>query len=1017
MALKFGTSGVRGLVTEMTDEECFLYTTAFARYLKSRAPVESVALSGDFRSSTPGILEAVAAALEQEGIAVDFAGFMPTPAVVAYAMARGRASIMVTGSHIPDDRNGIKFNLPWGEVLKVDEARISAAYAELKTAGHSMTVPPADLGPANPEVEQEFVARFTDFFPAGALAGKKIVVYQHSAVIRDMIPEILTRLGAEVVTVGRSDTFVPVDTEAVANPGQLASWVSEHEADALVSADGDSDRPLVVDESGKMVRGDVLGILTASYLGADAVCAPVSCNTALEKCGRFESVTRTRIGSPYVIAGMNEALQNSFARIVGYEANGGFLTASDLRHQDTGKILPALPTRDCALPILAVLHDSASRDLSLSALVAKLPPRFTCSGLIREFPTRTSKEIVSRFRTIGNELVPLFVEPTFGPVETWDFTDGVRMTFTFGNIVHMRPSGNAPEFRIYTESDDEKSAKLINDLALEIVRDGVRPAVEKQLSPTATQQLANVMAMNTAPAAGTGMDVVIVSTTSRHDEDYWQERLDATRGQICKEGAITVAVEEDWTGGAGNGLGTLYAVLKARAKCGRLHGVDLLEILSAGAAVGLYHTAGKGTRLAPLPASEGNNKPAVQLPGLLAVEDRTEALTILEATIKQTAIYAPSRKGRLSVFWGDQVFIPSRSATYTPTHHADIMVKLKTSPDDTGISPECVDPLTDEPLPLPDAATWEAEGLHRYGLIAIDSNHNATQVEKIDHATAKNLVKNAVIGVDNGLGVSIGSFSLSSELVMLLLDEFEPELFARQGKMDTDPHFWMPLTLDKETYLAIMASKGEDEEAAGEHYNRMERFRKKVLPASGLRGMLGAVDVGADCYWWDYGTISNFRSNLLKLVEAGPEADAARTFFGITDRRAGSTLAGGVDADGASCLLGSRVRSGTVRRSVLVGVSADELDVEDSVLIGTASSSLKARECLLYKVSGDGQLAPRTVRVDVPVGRSRTVTLETNLDRDGKADWSRQLPGNPYSYAELHEAVNSERERAEEPVS
>jgi len=1009
MALKFGTSGVRGLVTEMTDEECFLYTTAFVRYLKSRTPLDTVALSGDFRSSTPRILRAVAAAIEQEGINLDFAGFMPTPAVVAYAMARDWASIMVTGSHIPDDRNGIKFNMPWGEVLKTDEARISALHDELKAAGHTQTVPPVDLGPANPAVEQEFMARFTDYFPPNALAGKKIVVYQHSAVIRDMLPEMLSRLGAEVVTVGRSDTFVPVDTEAVANPGQLASWVSEHDADALVSADGDSDRPLVVDESGKVVRGDVLGVLTASYLEADSVSAPVSCNTALEKCGSFASVNRTRIGSPYVIEAMNEAKKGSFERIMGYEANGGFLTATNLRRLDPEKILTALPTRDCALPILAVLHAAASRGLSLSTLVGKLPPRFTCSGLIREFPTKISKEIVGRFRNLENDMVPLFVEPTFGPVETWDFTDGVRMTFAFGDIVHLRPSGNAPEFRIYTEADDENRAALINDMARAIVRDGVRPAIEDELSATATQQLANVVAMNTAPAAGTGMDVVIVSTTSRRDEEYWQARLDAMRGQICKSSAITLAVHEDWTGGAGNGLGTLYSVLQARSKCGRLYGIDLLEILSAGAAVGLYHTAGKGTRLAPLPASEGNNKPAVQLPGLLDIDGRTEALTILEATIKQTAIYAPSRKGRLSVFWGDQVFVPSKSASYTPTHHADIMVKLRTSRDE-------VRALPDQLLPLPDAAAWEREGLDRYGLIAIDSNNNAAQVEKVDHATAKNLVKSGVIGVDNGLGVSIGSFSMSAEMVMLLLDEFAPELFAREGKMDTDPHFWMPLTLDKKTYLAIMAGKGEDVDAATEHYDRMDRFKKRFSPIARQRGLFGAVDVGADCYWWDYGTLENFRTNLLKLVGTDAEAKAARTFFGINDRRVGSAVGDGVDADDSSCLLGSRVKTGKVRRSVLVGVSADNLDVEDSVLVGTASSSLEAQECLLYKVSADGQLAPRTVRAGVSLSNGRTVAMQTSLDRDGKADWSRRLPGNPYSYAELHETIGSEREKSKKAV-
>ena len=78
MTLKFGTSGVRGLVTEMTDRECYLYAKAFARYLKARASPTNVALAGDRRSSTPRIMRAVAFALREEGLAVAFCGKIAT---------------------------------------------------------------------------------------------------------------------------------------------------------------------------------------------------------------------------------------------------------------------------------------------------------------------------------------------------------------------------------------------------------------------------------------------------------------------------------------------------------------------------------------------------------------------------------------------------------------------------------------------------------------------------------------------------------------------------------------------------------------------------------------------------------------------------------------------------------------------------------------------------------------------------------------------------------------------------
>jgi phosphomannomutase len=508
MALKFGTSGVRGLVTEMTDRECYLYTKVFARYLKSKTPVTRVALAGDFRSSTPRIMRAVAFALREEGMHVDDCGLIPTPAVINYGIRNDEASIMVTGSHIPDDRNGIKFNMPWGEVLKDDEKEISGRYESLASAGREEPSPfgldgyfksgaagdeagaaggdgaPESTGTAHAAetagadtteesihaaARDAYIERYTKFFPPDCLKSLKIVFYQHSTVSREILPHVLETLGAEVVRVGFSKSFIALDTEAVEDPERLRAWVAEFGANALVSADGDGDRPLVVDETGEIIRGDVLGILVADFLGADSVSTPVSCNTAVEKCGRFASVSRTRIGSPYVIASMNEARGGGMKTIVGYEANGGFLTASEITDPSTGAALAALPTRDAALPIICILLASLRKKLTLSALVAELPPRFTMSGLLRGFPREQGKELVETFHARGEAYANELFSSAFGSVASIDFTDGARMTFASGDIVHLRPSGNAPEFRCYTEADSEQRADDNNKTALELV--------------------------------------------------------------------------------------------------------------------------------------------------------------------------------------------------------------------------------------------------------------------------------------------------------------------------------------------------------------------------------------------------------------------------------------------------------------------------------------------------------------------------------------------------------------------
>lgn len=481
MGLKFGTSGVRGLVTEMTDLECYLYCKAYAQYLKQTG-ASTVCVAGDFRSSTPRILKAVAFGIQEAGLTVDYVGFAPTPMLAVHSMAQEAGAVMVTGSHIPDDRNGIKFYMPAGEILKSDEQAISTTYAELKNKPvpdsfdkDGMLKASIELGPVNQAARENYIKRYTGFFPAECLRGLKIVCYQHSTVGRTILPAILETLGAEVQLVGWSDTFVPVDTEAISNPDELAAWVRQYKADALVSADGDCDRPLLVDEKGQIIRGDVLGILAASFLNADSISTPVSCNSAVELCGRFQQVARTQIGSPYVIASMNDAVAAGYSRVIGYEANGGFLAGTDIQLSECNGTLTALPTRDAVLPLLSVLFAAKGAGKPLSGLKDELPPRYTAGGIIREFPTEIGQKIVKVLSENGRETVNGLFAETFGPCAKIDLTDGCRMTFADGGVLHFRPSGNAPEFRIYTEYSTEADAVRNNELGRRFIIETLKP--------------------------------------------------------------------------------------------------------------------------------------------------------------------------------------------------------------------------------------------------------------------------------------------------------------------------------------------------------------------------------------------------------------------------------------------------------------------------------------------------------------------------------------------------------------
>lgn len=477
----FGTSGARGLATAMTDRVCHAYTLGFLQHLTriGDLPVQRtpVAVAGDFRPSTERVMTAVCRAIADAGHTPVNCGRVPSPAVALHGLAHRVPAIMVTGSHIPDDRNGIKFNKVAGEILKDDETAmrrevVTSDDALFQADGAFRVAPTAP--PVEPGAGRAYVRRYLDFFPADCLRGFRVGVYQHSAVGRDVIAEIFRGLGAEVTELGRSEKFIPVDTEAI-RPEDVAlarEWAASGRFDALVSADGDSDRPLLSDERGEWLRGDVAGVLVARYLGVDSVSVPVSCNTALERTGWFKEVRRTRIGSPYVIASMLAAAADGAQCVAGYEANGGFLLQSNVTRD--GRTLRALPTRDALIVLLSIPLLARAEGKTIRELLATLPPRFTASDRLKNFPTERSQTILRRFdpgSPAGERaaLAEVF-GATFGAVTAVDRTDGLRVTFATGDIVHLRPSGNAPEFRCYTEADSAERANTSLAQAMDLLR-------------------------------------------------------------------------------------------------------------------------------------------------------------------------------------------------------------------------------------------------------------------------------------------------------------------------------------------------------------------------------------------------------------------------------------------------------------------------------------------------------------------------------------------------------------------
>ncbi|PZN76858.1 MAG: phosphomannomutase [Candidatus Methylumidiphilus alinenensis] len=542
--LKFGTSGRRGEVVHLTQLEVYLNALAELEYLLSLPLCEGgISLGDEFfygfdlrpsssryvaeQQNRGEIAQAIEKAIGNAGMKPVNLGQIPTPALAFYALSKVKGSIMVTGSHIPFDRNGYKTNTSRGELLKKHELPINEKVLEVRQrlyaqpfseslfdgngrfkSGHHELMQVDTAGANN------YVRRYTGFFDGISLAGFRLVVYQHSAVGRDIVVELLRQLGAEVIPAGRSETFIPIDTENM-DGEQLATIQSLHDQvaashgqiDAVISTDGDTDRPMILGVDNGEVHffaGDRVGMVTAEFLGADAVVVPISCNDAID-LGQLKDIIapKTKIGSPFVIAGMEKAIAKGKRAVCGFEANGGFLTGSDFTRN--GKTLASLPTRDAMLPILAVLFAAKEKGLTLSQLFEFLPKRYGSAALLKAFPRTISQTIINRFSPSDSRISEIVIETSgmvlldenglklagleaeihaiesfiqelkelftavldFGDIVRINYLDGVRIYFNNGDVAHIRPSGNADELRIYAVANTQDRANTIVQLAVQ----------------------------------------------------------------------------------------------------------------------------------------------------------------------------------------------------------------------------------------------------------------------------------------------------------------------------------------------------------------------------------------------------------------------------------------------------------------------------------------------------------------------------------------------------------------------
>ncbi|MBM3132387.1 MAG: hypothetical protein FJZ95_05075, partial [Chloroflexi bacterium] len=428
--------------------------------------------------------------------------------------------------------------------------------------------------------------------------------------------------------------------------------------------------------------------------------------------------------------------------------------------------------------------------------------------------------------------------------------------------------------------------------------------------------LVNIRNMYRAVETGQGFDVIIVVSSSQDQADFWQERLEGVRGWVIGRNTRVISEYEDWPGGAGQLLGTLYAWQKARAR------FDVDDVLARGGRVAMYHTAGKGMRMAPLPAAEANNKSAIKLPRLIEVRGQKTPITVLEAVIFQTGIFATSRPGRLCVFWGDQVFIPSNPVDFDGRHHAEIL---------------------DIRAEIPkDEETWKRDW-QSYGLILPGERGEVLQREKQSWQQLQKFIRDGAVKPNGAgrivLGKSLGCFSASYPLLEALLEESARELGEKRLKLDTDPHLWMPLTSEMHDFIA---SGGDIS-----NWKRVNKFKARFLAKSaGGLGLFGDKDVGADTLWWDYGQVRLYHQNFLKLLETSPEGECLREFYDLESFWVKKSRRDGLDIEDS--VIVDSCAEGKIKHSILIGVNADSVDISGTVIINSSLAEVKAENALIY---------------------------------------------------------------------
>lgn len=443
MTRLFGTSGIRGEAkTLFTNQFCFDIGITFAKFLDEHNQSGPIAVGMDPRGSSPRILEAIEAGLLFAERKVVDQGATPVPALNwVLKVAPYAGSIMVSGSHISANLNGLKFFAFKEEILKNHEKEINDIYDRIKNkAKFQKSKHIIDEESRANESYQEMLINLADEpYPQWKL----VIVDPGNGAQSDTMPQVLSRLGLSVKEINATiqGEFIARDTETEGVLADLQKLVKTEKADMGIAYDYDGDRVIFIDENSEFIPGDYTGALIAKYSDTSKVITPINTSQVVDYLDK--PVVRTMVGSPYVV----EAMKKHKASF-GFEANGGGISAEIMMSRDGGST---------AIKILNLLKNRKSK---LSSLVDTLP-RFYLHRVKVDCPRELNKVIIKeakkKFKGIKIEEI-----------------DGLKIWLDKTSWILFRPSSNAPEFRVFTEAKDKKRAKALAEEGMNLVKNIIK---------------------------------------------------------------------------------------------------------------------------------------------------------------------------------------------------------------------------------------------------------------------------------------------------------------------------------------------------------------------------------------------------------------------------------------------------------------------------------------------------------------------------------------------------------------